>query len=202
MGKFYSFLWFQSKVCFHWICVHAQCTNFCDPIDSSPPGPSATEFSRQEHWSGLPFPPPGFPTQGIEPVVSCLLHWQVHSLPPVPPGKPQGLLIDSKFFLWRRTFYIPWQTPFKKAFFVVALNKQWGQNREDMLMTENTLVLSIHQALRHTNTHAPMHAHVRTFYPLTTYWHFPPLYKWGARGSEQLYTYQRFWLTGRFWWAL
>ena len=28
----------------------------CDPIDGSPPG--SLGFSRQEHWSGLPFPSP------------------------------------------------------------------------------------------------------------------------------------------------
>ena len=28
------------------------CPTLCDPIDGSPPG------SRQEHWSGLPFPSP------------------------------------------------------------------------------------------------------------------------------------------------
>ena len=34
-------------------------------------------FSRQEHWSGLPFPPPGdLPDPGIK-----LLHWQENSLP-------------------------------------------------------------------------------------------------------------------------
>ena len=31
----------------------------CDPIDGSPPGsPLSLGFSRQEHWSGLPFPSP------------------------------------------------------------------------------------------------------------------------------------------------
>ena len=30
----------------------------CDPIDSSPPGSLSLGFSRQEHWSGLPFPSP------------------------------------------------------------------------------------------------------------------------------------------------
>ena len=29
-----------------------------DPIDSSPPGSPSLGFSRQEHWSGLPFPSP------------------------------------------------------------------------------------------------------------------------------------------------
>ena len=51
--------------------------------------PQSTEFSRQEYWSGLPFPSPGiFPTQGSNSYVLCLLHWQVNSLPLVPPGKP------------------------------------------------------------------------------------------------------------------
>ena len=31
------------------------CPTLCDPIDSSPPGSPSLEFSRQEHWSGLPF---------------------------------------------------------------------------------------------------------------------------------------------------
>ena len=35
-------------------------------------------FSRQEHWSRLPFPPPGdLPNPGIEPL--CLIHWQADS---------------------------------------------------------------------------------------------------------------------------
>ena len=37
------------------------------------------EFSRQEYWRGLPFPPPGdLPDQGMNPRLLCLLHWLVH----------------------------------------------------------------------------------------------------------------------------
>ena len=32
------------------------CPTLCDPIDGSPPGSPSLGFSRQEHWSGLPFP--------------------------------------------------------------------------------------------------------------------------------------------------
>ena len=40
----------------------------CDPVDCSPPGFSVMEYSRQEFWSGLPFPPPGdLPNPEIEP---------------------------------------------------------------------------------------------------------------------------------------
>ena len=34
------------------------CPTLCDPIDGSQPGFPSLEFSRQEHWSGLPFPSP------------------------------------------------------------------------------------------------------------------------------------------------
>ena len=34
------------------------CPTLCDPTDGSPPGSPSLEFSRQEYWNGLPFPPP------------------------------------------------------------------------------------------------------------------------------------------------
>ena len=34
------------------------CLTLCDPKDGSPPGSPSLGFSRQEHWSGLPFPSP------------------------------------------------------------------------------------------------------------------------------------------------
>ena len=34
------------------------CPTLCDPTNGSPPGPPSLGFSRQEHWSGLPFPSP------------------------------------------------------------------------------------------------------------------------------------------------
>ena len=42
-------------------------------------------FSRQEYWSGLPCPPPGhLQTQGLNPHLLRLLHWQAGSLPLAP----------------------------------------------------------------------------------------------------------------------
>ena len=45
--------------------------------------PLSMEFSRQEYWSGLPFPSPGeiFPTQGSNLYLLHLLYWQADSLP-------------------------------------------------------------------------------------------------------------------------
>ena len=34
---------------------HQSCPTLCNPIDGSPQGSPSLGFSRQEHWSGLPF---------------------------------------------------------------------------------------------------------------------------------------------------
>ena len=34
------------------------CPTLCDPIDGNPQALLSLGFSRQEHWSGLPFPSP------------------------------------------------------------------------------------------------------------------------------------------------
>ena len=45
------------------------CPTLCDPVGCSPPGPLSMGFSRQESWSGLPFPSPGDLTDpGIKPM--------------------------------------------------------------------------------------------------------------------------------------
>ena len=45
----------------------------CNPLDCRSSGSSVHEFSRQEYWSGLPFPSPGdLPNPGIEPRSSTL----------------------------------------------------------------------------------------------------------------------------------
>ena len=50
------------------LCESLILSSSCDPVDCSPPGSSVHGFSRQEHWSGLPFPSPwGLPHPWIEP---------------------------------------------------------------------------------------------------------------------------------------
>ena len=71
------------------------------------------EFSRQEYWSGLPFPSPGdLPNPGIEPRSPAL---QADSLPSETPGKPNesesrsvlsdclrphGLVLQARILEW------------------------------------------------------------------------------------------------------
>ena len=45
-----------------------------------------------------------FPTQGSNPHLLCLLHWQVCSLPLAPPGKPRESTVDLKASLTHHQF--------------------------------------------------------------------------------------------------
>ena len=58
---------------------------FATPWTVTYQAPQPTEFSRQEYWSGLPFPSPGdLPDPGIEPGSPTL---QADALASEPPGK-------------------------------------------------------------------------------------------------------------------
>ena len=53
--------------------------------------PPSMGFSRQEYWSGLPFPSPGdLPDPGIEPRSPAL---QADALPSEPPGNPEKWML-------------------------------------------------------------------------------------------------------------
>ena len=57
----------------------------------------SVEFSRQESWSGLSFPPPGdFPDPGIEPISPTHIFCVSDSLPAEPLMKPWSLRISEK----------------------------------------------------------------------------------------------------------
>ena len=52
--------------------------------------PLSMGFSRQEHWSELPYRPPGnLLTQQSNQSLLHLLHWQARSLPLAPSTKPK-----------------------------------------------------------------------------------------------------------------
>ena len=65
------------------------CLTLCDPIDGSPPGSSVLGFSRQEHWSGLPFPSPMHESEKWKCSCSVVSHsWWPHGLQPTRPLHP------------------------------------------------------------------------------------------------------------------
>ena len=75
------------------VCMSAKllqpCLTFCDPMDCSPTGSSVHGVlqARVLEWGAIFLLQRIFPTQGSNPHLLHLLHWQVGSLPLSPPGK-------------------------------------------------------------------------------------------------------------------
>ena len=66
--------------------VTKSCLTVVTPWTVARQAPLSMGFSRQEYWSGLPFPSPGdLPNPGIESMSPAL---QADSLLIEPPGKP------------------------------------------------------------------------------------------------------------------
>ena len=72
-------------------CMHAQWRHTpCNPVECGPPGPLSMGFTRQEYWSGLQGPPPGYllppPREQIQ--VSCVFCVADGLFTAEPPRKP------------------------------------------------------------------------------------------------------------------
>ena len=63
---YHNIIYFKSiSLC---VCVLSRIQLFATPWTVAHQAPLSTEFSRQEHWSGLSFPSPGgLPDRGTEP---------------------------------------------------------------------------------------------------------------------------------------
>ena len=71
------------------VCVLSHVQLFVTPWTVTCQAPLSMEFSRQECWSGLPFPSPGdLPDTGIETVSSCVSTLTSGFFTTAPPGKP------------------------------------------------------------------------------------------------------------------
>ena len=76
---------------------HFSRVRLCDPIDSSPPGFPALGFSRQERWSGLPFPSPKLESES-EVTQSCLTLRD--PLDYSPPGSSVHGIFQARVLEW------------------------------------------------------------------------------------------------------
>ena len=89
------------------------CPTLCDPRDSSPPGSPSLGFSRQEHWSGLPFPSPMHENEKWKWSRSVVSDsWRPHGLQPTRllhpwdfPGKNTG--VGCHCLLWCKVLEVP-----------------------------------------------------------------------------------------------
>ena len=70
------------------VCVLSHVQLFVTPWTAAHQAPLSVGSSRQECWSGLPLPAPrDLPTQGSNPHLLCLLHWQARFFTTEPLGK-------------------------------------------------------------------------------------------------------------------
>ena len=75
--------------------------------------PQSMGFSRQEYWSGLPFPSPGdLLNPGIEPRSLAV---QTDALPSEPLGKPAGTTQGNTSFI---TLNLLWKVGIKSEIFL------------------------------------------------------------------------------------
>ena len=92
-------------------CVRActrSCLTLCDPMDWSPPGSSVHEIfqARTLEWVAISSLQGIFPTQGSNPCLLRLLHWQVSSLPLAILGTPGLAQIQKEGNVRMRNFLI------------------------------------------------------------------------------------------------
>ena len=90
--------------------------------------PQTMESSRQEYWSGLPFPSPGdLPDPGIEPRSPML---QADALPSEPPGKP--ILYTQVYIPVQSLSFEIWARPVIRLWYV-----QKGRECTDIMSMTN-----------------------------------------------------------------
>ena len=110
-------------------------------MDCSPPGSSVHGIhqARVLEWVAThSLLQAIFPTQGPDPSLLCLLHWQVHSLPLAPPGKPFPPRIGHYFSLFLRAEHR--LGPYKPAVWVGLTDYQVCGSYQDWCLFRPTIL--------------------------------------------------------------
>ena len=101
--------------------------------------PLSMEFSRQEYWSGLPFPSPGYlPNSGIEPWPPVS---QADSLLSEPPGKPNFKKQGYKDKHKSMEKIVPWLPSFQTCKGRITRGKDPGLGFSPVLFTVVSLTV-------------------------------------------------------------
>ena len=126
-------------------------------------------FSRQEHWSGLPFPSPGdLPDPGIEPGSPAL---EAEALNSEPPGKPWFSSVQSLSHV--RLFVTPWITARQASLFITNSRSSLRLASIESVMPSSHLILFLHWHIGHLLTWGV---------PLSVSYHFA--FSYCSRGSQ------------------
>ena len=100
--------------------------------------PLSMGFSRQEYWSGLPFPSPGtFPKQGLNPCFPRLLHWQAGSLPLAPNLSHKAQIVyqrNGELILLKISSIILFNIKHAFCSILLFLSRTWSRQLSDLLL--------------------------------------------------------------------
>ena len=124
------------------VCVHSQsCLTLQSPWTVAHQAPLSSKFSRQEYWSGLPFPSPGdFPDPRIEPVSLASPALTGGFFTTAAPGKPLSHI------RYVNSFH-PAKDCLNNALLLVSSNLCLEAAREmyplDLLQEERTLLMVV-----------------------------------------------------------
>ena len=109
---------------YHYVCAKSLqlCQTLCDPMDCSPPSSSVHGIlqARILEWVVISFFRGSSWPRDRAPCPLHLLHWQVNSLPLVPPGKP---IIGIQHFL-KNKWGLPWDDTHNTETFKVECKSQ------------------------------------------------------------------------------
>ena len=71
------------------------CPTLCDPIEAARQAPPTLGFSRQEYWSGLPFPSPMRESEVAQPCPTLS-----DPMDCSPPGSPNPGILQARTLEW------------------------------------------------------------------------------------------------------
>ena len=96
---------YRNRPHYAYVCSLRSCVRLCATLRTAArQAPLSTELSRQEHWSGLPRPPPGdLPDSGTEPTSQVSPALAGGLLTTKPPGKPQLHYTPLNIDIWGLT---------------------------------------------------------------------------------------------------
>ena len=151
--------------------------HFATPWTVAHQVPLSREFSRQEYFQtgvGCRFLLQGiFPTQGLNPHLLCLLHWQEGSLPTAPPGKPHKndmhclpwVMHQAECFMCTISLI-----PYNSLISPIAQLRKLRLGAFEWLVQSPT-ILSVHADCRHMTVYTTwvLHIHVPAFLSACTW---------------------------------
>ena len=154
--------YFHFSSCRPCVCakLHQLCPTLCDPMDFSPQAPLSLGFFKQDYWSELPCPSPGYlPDSGIEPtsLLSPALAGRFFTTSITWEAQTTGQCSQSEIILPLGIFISVW----RDTYFIYNLREKVDFSKQNIIQEEtktNTFDF-IYKSLHGNNYRQRKHTH-------------------------------------------